>query len=76
MGIIELNWAKIVGNTISAFALTAIGINLAGAPDAVVGAFYVAIMTGLLAFAKEMQDEGRKEEEPFCESSLNKVLLL
>lgn len=54
------NWARILGNTISAFAVSAIAINLAGAPEALVSAFYVAVITGLMAFAKELQEEGKE----------------
>lgn len=46
-----------MGNVVTAFAVTAIGINLAGAPNEIVAAFYVAIMTGMLALGKELQDE-------------------
>ena len=58
-----LNWAKILGNTISAFAIVAISINIAGAPNELIAAFYAAGITALLAFAKELQECGKTEEE-------------
>jgi len=67
------NWARITGNTIAVFATAAIAINLAGAPQAILAAFYAAGMTALLAFAKELQEEGKQDDE--CPSGLAGLLL-
>ena len=67
------NWARIIGNTITTFALSAIAVNLAGAPQEIAIAFYTAGMTALLAFGKELQDEGKDECAP--PSTLSQVLL-
>lgn len=69
-----MNYAKILGNTIAAFSAAAIGINLAGAHDAIIAAFYVAGITALLALAKELQEEGL-EEDAKCKASLTPLLL-
>ncbi len=69
----ELNIARIIGNTVVAFATTAIAINIAGEPTLIAAAFYSAFMVALLAFGKEMQDEGKNECGP--EGKLNKLLL-
>lgn len=59
--IIAPAWARIIGNTIAAFCTVAIAININGTPDALAAAFYAAGITALLAFAKEMQQQGQEE---------------
>ena len=68
------NWARILGNTLTTFALSAMGIKLAGLDStALVAAFYIAGMTALLAFGKELQQEGENADNQT--SPLKHVLL-
>ena len=60
----DKTYARIIGNTLMAFAITAISINITGEPSAMIAAFYVAFITAVIAFAKEMQNEGKDECEP------------
>lgn len=71
------NWARILGNTIAAFATAAVAINIAGVPQEINVAFYAAAMTAMLAFAKELQAEGMTEEEKrlACKPALAQVLI-
>lgn len=71
----NMSWARLLGNTLFAFATAAIGINIAGEAQAVKAAFYVAAITAILALAKELQEQAKEEEgAENCTTTLKQLL--
>jgi len=71
-----INWAKVIGNTITAFCLTLLGTVTAGVPiDVTQPAIITAIVTGLLALGTELKKEG-DECEPTLAKKVRSTLLI
>lgn len=69
-----INWSKILGNALVAFATAGIAVSIVGvSQDALAVGILAAAFQGILAFGAALQDEGKTPEE--VPSKLNNLVM-
>ena len=78
-----MNWAKIIGNFLTAFCTAAIAVDFVAGPQAAIAAgIIVAFLHGGLAVGAELQEEANnplypiEEKAQICPENILKCLIL